>query len=237
MIDLKRFIKDFMIETIKTKDRNKEKNTIDFINFEKIICLEKKENIDLSLGKQISEMKQTNKPLLALEISGRFEPIINNHYMLTINLIKVATLNDEYNSNLIELKEVGQYMKGLINYVENKGLSISKENIIPPKLIEKVLGIDNEGNCIKRRSHPYIQIKKEIELPSVKEVEKILAETILLKKLDQEVSLNEENSYLIKLLINNKDILNNEELFSMLEVKENKITQETNELVELTFGV
>ena len=37
--------------------------------------------------------------------------------------------------------------------------------------------------------------------------------------------------------MNNKDMLNNEELFSMLEVKENKITQETNELVELTFGV
>lgn len=237
MIDLKRFIKDFMIEIVKTKDRNKEKKSIDFINFEKIICLEKKENIDLSLGKLISEMKRTDKPLLALEISGRLKPIVNNNYMLNINLIKVATLNDEYNSNLIELKEVDQYIEGLMNYIENKGLSISKENIVPPKLIEKVLGIDNEGNCVKRRSHPYIQIKKEIELPSVEETEKILAETILLNKLDQEVSLSEENNYLIKLLMNNKDILNNDVLFSMLEVKENKITQETNELVELTFGV
>tara|TARA_Y100001960_G_C14784189_1_gene890214 strand:+ start:5429 stop:6142 length:714 start_codon:yes stop_codon:yes gene_type:complete len=237
MIDLKRFTKDFMLDIVKTKETNKEKNTIDFINFEKIICLEKKENIDLSLGKLISEMKQTDKPLLALEISGRFEPTINNHYMLTINLIKVATLNDGYNSNVIELEEVNQYIKGLMNYIENKDLSISKENIVPPKLIEKALGIDNEGNCLKKRSHPYIQIKKEIELPSVEEVEKILAETILLKKLDQEVSLTEENSYLIKLLMNNKDMLNNEELFSMLEVKENKITQETSELVELTFGV
>lgn len=232
MIDLKRFIKDFMVETVKTK----EKNSIDFINFEKIICLEKKENIDLSLGKLISEMKQTDKPLLALEISGRFKPTINNHYMLNINLIKVATLNDGYNSNVIELKEVNQYIKGLKDYLEHKGLSTSKENIVPPKLIEKVLGIDNDGNCVKRRSHPYIQIKKEIELPLVEEVEKILAETILLNKLNQEVSLSEENNYLIKLLMNNKDILNNDVLFSMLEVKENKITQETNELVELTFG-
>lgn len=236
MIDLKRFIKDFMLDIVKTKETNKEKNTIDFINFEKIICLEKKENIDLSLGKLIGEMKKTDKPLLALEISGRFKPTINNHYMLNINLIKVATLNDGYNSNVIELKEVNQYIKGLKDYLENKGLSTSKENIVPPKLIEKVLGIDNDGNCVKRRSHPYIQIKKEIELPSVEEVEKILAETILLNKLNQEVSLSEENNYLIKLLMNNKDMLNNDVLFSMLEVKENKITQETNELVELTFG-